>query len=66
MEKPWYALTNTCGEEAKRSADCYVFCLYPNKDLVRLNDPATVNREILDVEMWQFLVLPTQEVQFFA
>jgi hypothetical protein len=62
VKKPWYALTNTYGKKAIRSADCYVFCLYPEKDLVKLNDPATISREMLDVDRWRFLVLPTEEI----
>jgi hypothetical protein len=62
-KKPWYARTNTWGAEAIRSADCYVFSVYPDKDLTKLNDSEIVNREMLDVSKWQFLVLPTDEIE---
>ena len=51
----WYADTNTYADEAIRSADCYVFCLYPETDRSRAN--------ILDVTSWQFFVLSTGYIE---
>jgi hypothetical protein len=38
-----------------RAADCYVFCLYPEKD------PAKV--DVLDANAWQFYVLSTPQIE---
>jgi len=62
-KRPWEAQTNISGEEAKRSADCFVFSLYPDKDIAKLNDSETVNKQMLNVSRWQFLVLPTDEIE---
>jgi hypothetical protein len=48
-KRSWDARANTYAEEPMRSADCYVFCLYPE------TDPAKV--DVLDVNAWQFYVL---------
>jgi len=48
----WDAASNEYASEASRSADAYVFCLYPERD-VRVADP-------IDVVAWQFWVVPTR------
>ena len=50
-KRAWDAKTNAYVSEPTRSADCYVFCLYPE------TDPNQAN--ILDIAAWQFYVLPT-------
>jgi hypothetical protein len=40
--------------EARRSADCYVFCLYNETDLTKVN--------VLDVTHWYFFVIPTEQL----
>ena len=54
QKRGWDAGTNTYAPEPTRSADCYVFCLYPETDPARA--------DILDVAAWQFYVLSTQEI----
>lgn len=54
-KKSWYAETNQYSLEAIHSADCYVFCFYPE------TDPSKVN--ILDATAWQFYVLATREIE---
>lgn len=51
---PWHADTNTWEEEPIRAADCYVFCLYPETNRDKAN--------ILDVDAWEFYVLPTEQI----
>lgn len=51
---PWDAETNIYGAEQVRSADCYVFCLYPERDEARA-DP-------IDVPAWRFWVVPTAQI----
>ena len=53
-KRAWYAATNTYAPQPIRSADCYVFCLYPE------TDPARV--DVLDVAAWQFYVLSTGQI----
>jgi len=48
----WEAATNEYSAERRRQADVYVFCLLAEQDRPRL-DP-------LDLDQWQFLVLPTK------
>lgn len=48
----WDAATNTSSTERRRTADVYVFCLLHHGDRESL-DP-------LNVEQWQFYVLPTR------
>lgn len=52
---PLVAEPNTYGPEQVRSADCYVFCLYPEQDEARANP--------LDVSAWRFWVLPTARIE---
>lgn len=51
---PWDQTTNTWSAASARSADCYVFCLYPEQDRARAHP--------LDVTAWQFWVLPTPQI----
>ena len=39
-------------EQATRSADLYVFCLYPERDKSKTN--------VLEVLAWEFYVVPTE------
>lgn len=50
--RAWDPATNTYEEDARRAADVYVFCLLKEKNRDRI-DP-------LDVEQWDFYVLPTK------
>jgi hypothetical protein len=50
----WDPDTNTTRTERMRSADCYVFCLYAEKDRSRVN--------VLDTSMWEFYVLSTGRI----
>jgi hypothetical protein len=50
----WDPDTNTTRTERMRSADCYVFCLYAEKDRSRVN--------VLNTSMWQFFVLSTGRI----
>ncbi|MES2766860.1 MAG: hypothetical protein V4642_13380 [Bacteroidota bacterium] len=52
LKKGWTAETNTYAPEPCRSADCYVFCIYTEKEIE--------NVDILNVEKWQFYVIPTE------
>jgi len=49
---PWNPETNKFETRAVRSADCYVFCLYPETDPDRVN--------VLDVRGWEFYVVPPE------
>jgi hypothetical protein len=42
----WDASTNTYEVEPRRAADCYVFCVYAEKDRSRA--------DVLDVDWWEF------------
>jgi hypothetical protein len=52
--KAWDAVTNHYEEEIKRQADVYVFALLAHKDKCTV-DP-------LNLDQWQFFVLPTKEL----
>lgn len=52
---PWTADTAETGTRPVRSADCYVFCLYPEQDEARA-DP-------IDVPAWRFWVVPTHRIE---
>ena len=54
-KKAWTASTNTWADTPARSADCYVFCLYPEQDVERANP--------LDETAWKFWVLPTERIE---
>jgi hypothetical protein len=54
MKNSWDSLTNIYLKAPVRSADCYVFCLYAEKQMAQVN--------ILDVTHWQFFVLLTENV----
>jgi len=53
-KKAWDAETNKVSDVPIRAADCYVFCLYTNRD--------KENTAVLDVENWQFYVLSTRDL----
>jgi hypothetical protein len=55
-KKSWDALTNTCINEPTRSADCYIFCLYLEKE----KDKAKNN--IIDINKWEFYVVSTEKI----
>jgi hypothetical protein len=50
----WDPDTNIVSMERMRPADCYVFCLYAEKDRSRVN--------VLDTSMWEFYVLATGQI----
>ena len=50
----WDPETNTWRTGRMRPADCYVFCLYAEKDRNRVN--------VLDTSMWQFYVVRTERI----
>ena len=50
----WDARTNTYLSEPTRSADCYVFCLYPETKPERAH--------VLDALAWEFYVLPAARI----
>ena len=52
---PWDAETNISGPNKILSADCYVFCLYPEGDRAQANP--------LEVAAWRFWVLPTALIE---
>jgi hypothetical protein len=54
-KRSWDAGTNTYAQVPTRSADCYVFCLYPE------TDPSRV--DVLDADAWQFYVLSTDRIE---
>ena len=52
-KRSWHADTNTYDTDRVRSARCYVFCIYPEKD------PAKCN--IVDITAWRFYRSPRRE-----
>jgi hypothetical protein len=50
----WEPETNVWRTERMRPSDCYVFCLYEEKDQNRVN--------VLDTSMWEFYVLSTGRI----
>ena len=54
--KPWDAATNVYGKEPERSADCYVFCLFTEKD------QTAAKRSVLDASAWRFYVVATRQL----
>ena len=54
-KRGWDALTNTNADEAVRSADCYVFCLYPEQNASKA--------DVLDADAWVFYVLSTDQIE---
>jgi hypothetical protein len=55
----WDAVTSISSTARLRSADCYVFCLFSERDMAQAN--------ILDVNSWEFYTLSTaQVIQEFA
>jgi hypothetical protein len=54
MKESWDAASATFVKEPIRSADCYIFCLYAEKDSLKVN--------VLNVAHWHFFVLLTEEI----
>jgi hypothetical protein len=54
-KKSWDAETNIYSKEVTRSSDCYVFCLYKEKD-------KNCTDNITDLENWCFYVIATEEI----
>jgi hypothetical protein len=54
-KKSWYAETNTFSDIEERSSDCYVFCLYKEKD-------KNCTDNITELENWCFYVISTEEI----
>jgi hypothetical protein len=52
----WDASTNTYAKERGRSAHCYVLCLFTE------TDTAKARETILNVDLWEFYVLPTEHI----
>ena len=52
----WDATTNILGDTPQRASDCYVFCLFTEKDRAKAAD------RVLDVDAWQFFVVATQRI----
>lgn len=52
----WDAATNTYQTEARRAADCYVFCLYTEQDRMKARE------RLLDVSFWDFFVIATGQL----
>ncbi len=50
----WDAASNTYRVEPSRAADCYVFCVYAEKDRSKAN--------VLDVDRWEFYVVSTEQI----
>lgn len=50
----WYAKTGESSKEPNRSADCYVFCLYPEKDRDHI--------DILNIGVWEFFVVHNDKI----
>jgi hypothetical protein len=50
----WDAATNTYQVEPSRAADCYVFCVYVEKNRSRA--------DVLDIDRWNFYVVPTERI----
>jgi len=55
-KQSWHADSNINDEQANRSADCYVFCLYAEEDR------ACARRNVLDTTCWRFYVVPTSKL----
>lgn len=53
-KRKWDPLTNTIGTDVSRNSDCYVFCLYAEKD--------KANSNVLDTDKWLFYVMATPEI----
>jgi hypothetical protein len=53
-KKAWHAETNTYDDVANRHADIYIFCVFKTKDKEKANP--------LNSEEWEFIVLPTNEL----
>jgi len=56
-KRGWDPHTSTYAPQPIRSADCYVFCLFPATDL------DSAYQRILDADVWEFYVLPTKQLE---
>ena len=54
-KQAWEAATNSYSSEPLRSADCYVFCLYPVKEPERA--------DILQTDDWEFYVVSKERIE---
>jgi hypothetical protein len=54
-KRSWYAETNTYELEPIRASDCYVFCLFTEKDRSKAN--------ILDIDRWLFYVASKEAIE---
>lgn len=52
---PWDAQTNKYGKECCRPADCYVFCVYTEKNPSRV--------DVLALDKWEFYVVSTAKLE---
>ena len=52
-KQAWFAESDTWDPTPKRSADCYIFCVFES-----LGDD--LQRKILDVSCWNFTIVPTK------
>ncbi len=56
---PWDSKTGKRGEVKIRSAACYVFCLYAQKE----GEAKSIQADILNIEKWwEFYILPAQRI----
>jgi hypothetical protein len=56
-KRAWDPETNRSGRDRVRSADCYVFCMHPERDRDRALE------SVLDVGSWLFYVVATLELE---
>lgn len=54
-KQSWYAENNTYSKEPTRSSDYFIFCLYPEKDIQKLN--------ILNLDEWEFYILTKEFIE---
>lgn len=54
-KKSWDAVTNAYTDYPIRASDCFVFCLFTERDPQKA--------DILDVSLWEFYVIPTQRIE---
>ena len=50
----WNAATNTYADEAERTSDCYVFCVYTETDPTQAN--------VLVIQKWEFYVVAAAQL----
>lgn len=54
LKNAWDSTSNTYLNNIERVADCYVFCLYAEKDLTQV--------DVLNVNAWEFFVATTAQI----